>query len=203
MNFMEPLINIPYEDVYHINVKWKPEVSKAISFRNMTDHHLTSGSVAIVSKSETNNNVQKGQQKFLSQAKLRFTRKRTAAIIPMSSSTDVLAKVSQEETEMKMEKMFMEWLKKFEVSSKVELENTLNEEIKCIVETNIPGELIKSDPEVTQKGVSTVKKQYDFDATTQYIWKLNLGPKEKTVLHFKHLRKEIMFDEEKIPGLYT
>jgi len=203
VNFMEPLINIPYENVYHIDIKWKPEVSKAISFRNMTDHHLTSGSVTIVSKSETNNNIHRSQQKFLSQTKLRFTKKKTGAIIPMSPSTDILAKVSQEETELKMEKMFKDWLKKFEVSTKVELENTLDEVTKCIVETNIPGELIKSNPEVTQKRVSTMKKQYDFYATTQYIWEVNVGPKENTVLTFKHLRKEIMFDDEKIPGLYT
>ena len=203
LNFMEPLINIPYEDVYHINVKWKPEVSKGISFRNFSDQHLTSGSVSIVSKSETNNNIQRSQQKFLNQSKLRFTTKKASVIIPMSPSTNILAKVSQEETEMKMEKIFKEWLKKFEVLTKVELENTLDEVSKCVVETNVPGELITSDPEVTQKRVSTMKKQYDLYATTQYIWEVSVGPKQKTELSFRFLRKEIMFDDEKIPALYT
>ena len=203
LNFMEPLINIPYEDVYHINVKWKPEVSKGISFRNFSDQHLTSGSVSIVSKSETNNNSQRSQQKFLNQSKLRFTAKRASVIIPMSPSTNILAKVSQEETEMKMEKIFKDWLKKFEVLTKVELENTLDEVSKCVVETNVPGELITSDPEVTQKRVSTMKKQYDLYATTQYIWEVSVGPKQKTELSFRFLRKEIMFDDEKIPALYT
>ena len=203
VNFFEPLINIPYEDVYHIDVKWKPEVKKAISFKNMTDHHLTTGSVVIVTKSEANSdNVSKSTQKFLSQSKLRFTTKKNNVVIPYSQSIDVLAKVSADETEMKMEKILKDWIKNFEVKMKVELENTLNKMSKCFVETIFPGDVITSDPEVTYSRNSTMKKQFDFNAMTQNIWEVNVGPRQKTELNFRFLRKEIMLDDDKIPQIY-
>ena len=197
MNFIEPLINIPFEDVYHVDVKWKPEVRKAISFKNMTDHHLTSGSVSIVSKSET-----RSSQKFMRQGELRFTTKENGVVIPCSPSTDVLVKVSADETEMKMEKILKDWIKNFEVKIKVDLENTLDKFSKCLVETIFPGEVITSDPEVTFSRTAPMKKQFDFNATTQNIWEVNVGPRQKTELNLRFLRKSIMLDDEKIPQIY-
>ena len=47
-----------------------------------------------------------------------------------------------------------------------------------------------------------MKKQFDFNAMTQNIWEVNVGPRQKTELNFRFLRKEIMLDDDKIPQIY-
>jgi len=191
VDMMDPITADIYYNVFHIDIG-KTAVKKALMFRNNSKHPLTSGSVAIVAKSNE-------QKRFLENGKLTFTKPGENVVIQTTPCMDILLKVKQEKKELKFEKLWERTLKRKEITITVELENTMKTPATCVIEYSAPGTLLSSDPPVSSMMRSPHMSQHDHNAVTRYTWDLDLGVAEVRQMTLVMVRTTDRCEEEDEP----
>ena len=194
LDFIKPVSGIKYEDVYYINLdkadmdnKGNVEVMHAISYKNISEQPLTSGPVTVLCKTKEEEN-----SKFLVQGLMKFTGVNQDVNVEITTSMDVLSKFSLETKETKMDKK-IKWFNVLSTSyttGEVEIINMKDEDIKCKVEYNLRGSLIKSEPKFKDKVESSRRQYYDLNVVTKYVWEVEVPKKEKKKITFEFSSKE-------------
>ena len=193
LDFINPVSDIKYEDVYYINLDkadmdmGNVEVMHAISFKNTSEQPLTKGTVTVLCKTKEDEN-----SKFLVQGLMKFTGVNQDANVEITSSIDVLSKFSLNTKETKMEKIN----KKDVISTSyktgnVEIINMKDEDIKCKLEYTLRGTMIKSEPEFKEKFESSKHQYTDVNLITKYVWEVDVSKKEKKKITFQFFCKEM------------
>ena len=197
LDFIKPVVDIKYEDVYYINLdmadmgnRGNVDVKHAIGFKNISGHPLTTGPVTVLCKKKEDQN-----DKFLVQGLMKFTGKNQDTNVEITTSMDVLSKFTINTAETKMaEKNDKEnyVVSTTYQSGEVEIINMKDEEIKCRIEYNLRGNMIKSEPEFKDK-IETSKRaaRSDLNLVTKYVWEVNVGRKQKRNIKFNFCWKEM------------
>ena len=195
MDFITPVPNIRYEDVYYVNLnnadadnKGDVEVKHAISFKNLTEQPLTSAPATVLAKAETNS-------KFLVQGRMKYTGPGQDATLEITTTMDVQVKfgiTTLDTTKQKeldnpgSEYMIATTVKK----GKVELVNNKNEMVKCKVEYKLHGDMIESDPLVKDKVENSGSRHHGINSFTKQIWEIEMNPNGKKTISFSYNWKE-------------
>merc|ERR1712029_646168 len=108
---------------------------------------------------------------------MKFTGINQDANVEITTSMDVLAKFSLNTKDTKMDKKNKKEgyvMSTTYKTGEVELINMKDEDIKCRVEYNLYGTMIKSEPEFKDK-IESSKRQYsDINLITKYIWEVDV-----------------------------
>ena len=196
LDFIKPVIDIKYEDVYYINLdradlgnKGNVDVKHAIGFKNISGQPLTTGPVTVLCKSKEEKN-----DKFLVQGLMKFTGKNQDANVEITTSMDVLSKftIKTEDTKVDEKRENEKYvLSTTYQTGEVEIINMKDEDIKCKVEYTLCGTMIKSEPEFKDKTENSKRHLSDLNLVTKYVWEVNVGRKQKGNIKFNFCWKEM------------
>jgi len=196
LDFIKPVVNITYEDVYYINLdradmgnKGNVDVKHAIGFKNNSGQPLTTGPVTVLCKKKEDKN-----EKFLVQGLMKFTGTNQDANVEITSSMDVLSKFSVNTAETKLDEKNDKdnyVLSTTYQTGEVEIINMKDEDIKCKVEYTLRGTLIKSEPEFKEKIENSKRHLSDLNLVTKYVWEVKVGKKQKGNVKFNFCWKEM------------